>query len=91
MPRPKKAVSSTISKSNKVIKPPPDLWEALEAERAKRIPPSDAFTVAEYSKRFGITYSAAVGEIKRLANAGVIKEVGVFGYRRARHFVYTKS
>ena len=59
--------------------PPPDLWELLDLEFQKTLPPKDAFTVAEYADRYKITYATADGIVKRLLKRGLIEFIGSFG------------
>lgn len=57
-------------------KPPADLWEQLDALRAKEQRPPNTFTAPEYAKRYGIPESTARHAVRQLVKAGTAEVVG---------------
>jgi hypothetical protein len=77
------------SENDKVIKPPADLWERLDAEvsRIRPGPPEGAFTFSTFAEKLNLTEKQARGTLIRLCQEGVCLEVGRFGPYAARYFI----
>lgn len=90
MPRREKNLPVARAKNRPPVAPA-DLWEILDTERKAHIPPTGAFTIADYAARYGVTVMISMRAVNKLVNAGRLIEVGRFGSRNARHFVLRRN
>lgn len=86
MPNRKENLSIARNKNHKTLRPPPNLWEILDAQHKSAVPPPNSFTLIEYATRYNITQPQAAVQVERLIRSGTVVEMGRFGFRHARHF-----
>jgi hypothetical protein len=73
----------------KVLKPPGDLWELLDAARMEihvDYIPNNAFSLREFCDRYGVSDSTGRRQIQRLVRNGRVEVVGPFGPQNTKYY-----
>lgn len=60
--------------------PPADLWDAIEQEYQRTIPPKGAICNSIIRKKYGCSYAQAESIIRRLIATGKIDKIGAYVY-----------
>lgn len=87
MPGGKKAVSIARAKNHApAIRPPTNLWEALDAQIGALTPPEDCVSVQQFAKRYNVNHRKASRIVARLVREGVLTLVGIYGPQGSKYY-----